>query len=60
MLVTNIVFDILKAHNMTDTGSASYIGEKNATAQTLSSGIDRNNMKEIQSDSLISVSVTPD
>lgn len=28
MLVTNIVFDILKVHTMTDTGTASYLGEK--------------------------------
>jgi len=28
MLVTNIAFDILEVHTMTDTGSASYLGEK--------------------------------
>ena len=28
MLVTNIIFDILKIHTTTDTGSASYLGEK--------------------------------
>ena len=28
MLLTNIVFDILKVHTMTDTGSASYPGKK--------------------------------
>jgi hypothetical protein len=59
----DIVFDILKVETTRHTGNALNLGEENTNPQILNSGIDGNNMREIQEiqgDSLIPTAVTPD
>jgi hypothetical protein len=60
LLVMDILFNILKVQTTRQTGNALNLGEENTNAQILNSGIDGNNMWEIQSDSLISIHVTQD